>query len=142
MSLQQHFYHLHNGDPNIYLLQDDFVSRIDTTTIVIATWRVNTTGQIGIVGTSGNFLTYDYNWKTPTTSASSYYVRFTELSGFGTYNLPGPGWLALTSIRTATATASAGDPTSSVSFTVEIAKNSDGSEVIARAEITVQADKI
>lgn len=142
MSLQQHFYHLHNGDPNIYLLQDDLVSKIGITTLVTATWFVNTTGQIGISGTSGNFLTYNYNWKTPTTSASSYYARFTENSGFGNYSLPGPGWVALTATRTATATASAGDPSSSVSFTVEIAKNSDGSEVIARAEITVQAEKI
>lgn len=144
MSLLQHFYHLNNGDPNIYLLQDDFISKSGTGTTQIAGFTVGSTGTITkTTGTvSGNFITYPYNWKTPTTDASTFYVRFTELASSGIVSGTFDTWLSLASNQAIAVTATNTETISEATFDVEIAKNSDGSQVVARASMQLYADYI
>lgn len=141
MSLLQHFYHLHNGDPNIYRLDYDELVDGQFSGTATASFTVNSNGTITTNGNSLNFITYPYNWKTPTTGASSYYVRFTEISGVGTYTGVFGTWLALTSNRGVAAIASfSGDLSSEVTFDVEIAKNADGTQIIARSEFPMRVN--
>lgn len=140
MSLLQHFYHLHNGDPNIYRLDYDELVDSESFGTATASFTVNSNGTITKNGNSLNLITYPYNWKTPTTGASSYYVRFTEISGVGTYTGTFGTWLALTSNRGVNAVADSGEISSEVTFDVEIAKNSDGSQIIARSEFPMRVN--
>lgn len=101
---------------------------------------VNSNGTIlATAGTSFPFTLANYNWITPTTGSTTYYVRATLTSGTFTSGTTGT-WLALTSNRswrTAYTSNSPGNKKTTATF--EIATDSAGTNVVVSASISLEA---
>lgn len=92
------------------------------------------------------FGTLDGNWATPTTAGigSNYYIRFTRTffsGGFGGDTAtPSTGWLQLNSGEGIQVFNGSGSAVTSAEYTIEIATDSGGSNIIATASfITLNA---
>ena len=101
-------------------------------------------------GTWNSFLTAGNsgagNWATPTTGGigASYWIRFTRtaLNGGGALNptTGSTGWLQLSITRNISVLRSSGPGVTSAQYTIEIATNSSGTNIVASAAfITVSA---
>lgn len=89
------------------------------------------------INTFNSGVLADYDWITPTTTASTHFVRLTPSSGTFSGDTTGV-WLALTSNRTwAVSRFSVG--LNSASGTLAISTNSGGTNIVATATITLQA---
>jgi hypothetical protein len=101
---------------------------------------VNSNGTIlATAGISFPFTLASYNWLTPTTGSTTYYVRATLTSGTFTSGTTGT-WLALTSNhswRTAYTFNTPGNKMTTATF--EIATDSGGTNVVVSASISLEA---
>lgn len=122
--------------------------RLDTNTYTDTTFdpgtagvtlAINSNGTLVVTGTNAGTLD-SYNWITPTTGSTSYYVRATLIGGSFSSGTTGT-WLALTSNRTWTVTQS-GAGTKTANATFEIASDSGGTNIVASAGIILTADVI
>ena len=80
------------------------------------------------------------NWATPTTAGagSSYYIRFTRTffsGGGGNSATASTGWLQLNATRDIFVTRTSGFGVTTADFTIEIATDSGGSNIIATASL-------
>lgn len=101
------------------------------------TLAINSNGTLTATGTNAGTLD-SYNWITPTTGSTSYYVRATLIGGSFSSGTTGT-WLALTSNRTWNVTQS-GAGTQTANATFEIASDAAGTNVVASANIILTAD--
>ena len=102
------------------------------------TININSNGTV--VVTSLNLGTLaSYNWITPTTGSTSYYVRADPISGTFSSGTPST-WLALTSNRSWSTTYTSNTPGNKMTTaTFEIATDSAGTNVVVSAEISLEA---
>ena len=99
-------------------------------------------GSSGLVNvySFGAGLTDTYQWITPTTGASTHYVRATLTSGTFTTGTTG-SWLALTTDREWTTLVNTSG-TKSTTATFEIATDSGGTNVVASASVTLEVELV
>jgi hypothetical protein len=103
------------------------------------TFSVNSDGTVLVTGDTSGTLD-SYNWLTPTTGSTSYYVRATPTSGTFSSGTTGT-WLALTSNRTWITEFTSNSPGSkSTTADIEIATDSAGTNVVVSASITLTAE--
>lgn len=122
------------------------VFRLDTNTYTDTTFDPGTAGVTLAINSNGSLTatgdnsgTLDsYNWITPTTGSSSYFVRATLIGGSFSSGTTGT-WLALTSNRTWSVSQS-GAGTRTANATFEISSNSSGTNIVASANIILTAD--
>jgi hypothetical protein len=98
-----------------------------------------TVGSNGVldVGTFNSGVLASYNWLTPTATASTHFVRLTPTSGTFSGTTTGV-WVALTT-NAAWFVNRTGVGFSSASGTLAISTNSGGTNIVATASITLQA---
>lgn len=103
------------------------------------TFSVNSNGTVLVTGDTSGTLD-SYNWLTPTTGSTSYYVRATPTSGTFSSGTTGT-WLALTSNRTWITEFTSNSPGSkSTTADIEIATDSAGANVVVSASVTLTAE--
>lgn len=102
------------------------------------TLNINSNGTV--VVTSLNLGTLaSYNWITPTTGSTTYYVRATLTSGTFTSGTTG-SWLALSSNRSWNTSYTSNSPGNKMTTaTFEIATDSAGTNVVVSASISLEA---
>lgn len=127
------------GGGPVYLLQpntytDSAISPADAG----VTLNINSNGTVVVTGDNLGTLA-SYNWITPTTGSTTYYVRADLISGTFTSGTTGT-WLALTSDRSWRIVYLSNLPgNNSATATFQIATDSAGTNVVVSAEITLEA---
>lgn len=119
-------------DPDTYI--DSALSPTDAGVTI----NINSNGTV--VVTSLNLGTLaSYNWITPTTGSTTYYVRASPT--LGTFSTGTPNtWLALTSNRSWSVTYTSNTPGNKMtSATFEIASDAAGTNIVVSAEIGLEA---
>jgi hypothetical protein len=119
-------------DSDVYL--DTALSPTDARVV----FSVNSNGTVLATGDTAGTLA-SYNWITPTTGSTTYYVRATLTSGTFSSGTTGT-WLALTSNQswvTLFTSNSPGNKTTTATF--EIATDSGGTNVVVSASISLEA---
>lgn len=119
-------------DTDVYI--DNAISPTDAST----TLNINSDGTVVATGANTGTLA-SYNWITPTTGSTTYYVRATLTSGTFTSGTTGT-WLALSSNRswnTAYTSDTPGNKATTATF--EIATDSGGTNVVVSASISLEA---
>ena len=102
------------------------------------TFYVNSNGTVE-VGTFGSGIVDSYNWITPTTGSTTYFVRATLNGGSLTSGTTGT-WQALTSDRSWSVQRLENQGGSQVAnLTIAISSNSSGTNIVASANITLEA---
>jgi hypothetical protein len=133
----QNFY----GTSNVvYRLDDAFYSDTGLLNFFPAevAFYVNSNGTIE-AATFGSGIIDSYNWITPTTGSTTYFVRATLTSGSFTTGTTGT-WLALTSSHTWTIQLPENVPDfQSANATFAIATDSGGTNIVVSANISLQA---
>ena len=131
--------------PTDFYGKSNIVYRLDSGTYLDSTFapldaqtdiNVGSNGVLG-VSTFNSGVLANYNWITPTATASTHFVRLTPTSGFFSGDTTGV-WLALTSDR-AWAVSRFSVGFNSASGTLAISTNSGGTNIVATATITLQA---
>lgn len=98
------------------------------------TYTVNSNGSVSVDGSNyGNLSAYD--WITPKPPVSTHYVRVTPTSGSLSSGATGT-WLALSSSKAWTLK-QVGPGAKSCTFTVEIATDSGGVNIVASASVSL-----
>lgn len=119
-------------DSDIYL--DTALSPTDARVV----FSINSNGTVLATGDTAGTLA-SYNWITPTTGSTTYYVRATLTSGTFTSGTTGT-WLALSSNRSWTTGFTSNSPGSkTTTATFEIATDSGGTNVVVSASVTLEA---
>ena len=99
---------------------------------------VNSDGTVQ-ASTFGSGIVDSYDWITPTTGSTTYFVRATLNSGSLTTGTTGV-WLALTSDHVWTVFKNEFTPGSQIAnLTIAIASDSGGTNIVASANITLEA---
>jgi hypothetical protein len=101
-------------------------------------FTVKSNGTVEVFADNSGVLA-SYNWLTPTTGSTTYYVRATLLSGTFTSGTTGT-WLALTSNRTwYTAYTSDSPGNKMTSATIAIATDSAGTNIVVSSTVGLEA---
>lgn len=117
------------------------VYRLDPDTYVDNALSPNDASVTYTINSNGTVTTNlgSYNWITPTTGSTTYYVRATLTSGTFTTGTTGT-WLALSSNRSWNTSYTSNTPGSKVTTaTFEIATDSGGTNVVVSASVTLEA---
>ena len=123
----------------VYRLDSDiYIDSALSPTDAGVTLNINSNGTV--VVTSLNLGTLaSYNWITPTTGSTTYYVRATLTSGTFTSGTTG-SWLALSSNRSWNTSYTSNSPGNKMTTaTFEIATDSAGTNVVVSASISLEA---
>ena len=131
--------------PTDFYGKSSIVYRLDSGTYLDSTFSpldaqtTLTVGSNGVldVGTFNSGVLDSYDWITPTTTASTHFVRLTPTSGVFSGTTTGV-WVALTT-NAAWYVNQTGVGFSSASGTLAISTNSGGTNIVATASITLQA---
>lgn len=99
---------------------------------------VNSNGTVEATSLNSGLLD-SYNWITPTTGSTSYYVRATLNSGSLASGTTGV-WEALTSNRVWTVYVPDSGGLQIANLTIAISSNSSGTNIVASASISLQAE--
>jgi hypothetical protein len=119
-------------DSDVYL--DTALSPTDARVV----FSVNSNGTVLATGDTAGTLA-SYNWITPTTGSTTYYVRATLTSGTFSSGTTGT-WLALTSNRSWVTLFTSNSPGNKMTTaTFEIATDSGGTNVVVSASISLEA---
>jgi hypothetical protein len=119
-------------DSDVYL--DTALSPTDARVV----FSVNSNGTVLATGDTTGTLA-SYNWLTPTTGSTTYYVRATLTSGTFSSGTTGT-WLALTSNRSWVTLFTSNSPGNKMTTaTFEIATDSGGTNVVVSASISLEA---
>jgi hypothetical protein len=119
-------------DSDVYL--DTALSPTDARVV----FSVNSNGTVLATGDTAGTLA-SYNWLTPTTGSTTYYVRATLTSGTFSSGTTGT-WLALTSNRSWVTLFTSNSPGNKMTTaTFEIATDSGGTNVVVSASISLEA---
>lgn len=127
----------------VYRLDSDTYSDFGATALQPAevAFYVNSDGTVEVT-TFGSGVVDNYNWITPTTGSTTYFVRATLNSGSLNSGTTGT-WLALTSNRVWSVykdESSAGSQTADL--TIAIASDSGGTDIVVSANVSLQAEVI
>jgi hypothetical protein len=103
------------------------------------TFYVNSNGSVQAT-TFNSGIVDSYDWITPTTGSTTYFVRATLNSGSLTSGTTGT-WLALTSDRSWSVQRLENNPGLQIAnLTIAISSNSSGTNIVASASISLQAE--
>ena len=103
------------------------------------TFNVNSNGSVE-VATFGSGIIDSYNWITPTTGSTTYFVRATLNSGSLSSSSGTGTWLALTSDRNwAVQKLENSTGSQTANLTIAISSNSSGTNIVASATISLEA---
>lgn len=126
------------GGPVYRLDTDTYLDSALSPTDASTTLNINSNGTVVATGANTGTLA-SYNWITPTTGSTTYYVRATLTSGTFTSGTTGT-WLALSSNRSWNTSYISDTPGNKVTTaTFEIATDSGGTNVVVSASISLEA---